>query len=408
MSLNRRAFFGLAGAAGVGALVATPSTLLISDQVRKQAMGSAINFYGDHQSGIASPLQDHLQLIVFKVVTKDKSELQKLLRDWTRAAERMSAGKDAGAIGAVAGLPDAPPDDTGEALDLPAARLTITFGFGQSIFDDRFGFASKRPADFVDLPKFANDQLHADKNGGDLILQICADDEQVAFHAMRNLVRIGKGIVVPQWTQSGFSGSTASLGVSHTPRNLFGFKDGTANINISDTQTLDQHVWANGADWFAGGSYLAVRLTRMNIETWDRSALREQEQVFGRNKGEGAPLSGGSEMAQPDFTKKNTDGSTAIAKDSHMALAHPSKHGGAKMLRRPYSFANGLDEVGQINAGLVFLSFQRDLENHFIPVQRALSSNDRMNEYVKVVGSGAFACPPGLKPGQYWGHQLFA
>ena len=246
------------------------------------------------------------------------------------------------------------------------------------------------------------------KNGGDLILQICADDEQVAFHAMRNLVRIGKGIVVPQWTQSGFSGSTASLGVSHTPRNLFGFKDGTANINISDTKTLDQHVWANGADWFAGGSYLAVRLTRMNIETWDRSALREQEQVFGRNKGEGAPLSGGSEMAQPDFTKKNTDGSTAIAKDSHMALAHPSKHGGAKMLRRPYSFSNGIDEVGQINAGLVFLSFQRDLENHFIPVQRALSSNDRMNEYVKVVGSGAFACPPGLKPGQYWGHQLFA
>jgi deferrochelatase/peroxidase EfeB len=408
MSLNRRAFFGLAGAAGVGALVATPSTLAISDQVRKQSLGSAIAFYGDHQAGIASPLQDHLQLVVFKVTTTNKSELQRLLQQWTRAAERMASGKDAGAIGAVAGSPDSPPDDTGEALDLPAARLTITAGFGQSIFNNRFGFAAKRPTAFVDLPKFANDQLHPEKNGGDIILQICADDEQVAFHAMRNLVRIGKGVVVPQWTQSGFSGSTASLGISHTPRNLFGFKDGTSNINLGDNSELSQHVWANGDDWLAGGSYLAVRLTRMNIETWDRSALREQEQVFGRNKGQGAPLSGGSEMSQPNFDKKNTDGSTAIAKDSHMALAHSSKHGGAKMLRRPYSFANGIDEVGQINAGLVFLSFQRDLEKHFIPIQRALSGNDRMNEYVKVIGSGAFACPPGLKPGQYWGHQLFA
>jgi deferrochelatase/peroxidase EfeB len=408
MSLNRRSFFGLAGATGVGALVASPSTLIISEQVRKQSLGSAIPFYGIHQAGIASPLQDHLQLVVFEVTTGNKAELQKLLQEWTQAAERMSSGRDAGVIGAVTGLPDSPPDDTGEALNLPAARLTITVGFGQSIFDDRFGFASKRPTAFVDLPKFANDQLHADKNGGDIVLQICADDEQVAFHAMRNLVRIGKGVVVPKWNQSGFSGSTASLGVSHTPRNLFGFKDGTANINLSDNAELSKHVWADGSDWFAGGSYLAVRLTRMMIETWDRSALREQEQVFGRDKGEGAPLSGGTEMSQPDFAKKNTDGSTAIATDSHMALAHSSKHGGAKMLRRPYSFANGLDEVGQLNAGLVFLSFQKDLERHFIPVQRALSSNDRMNEYVKVIGSGAFACPPGVRPGEYWGHQLFA
>ena len=230
----------------------------------------------------------------------------------------------------------------------------------------------------------------------------------MAFHAIRNLVRLGKGVLVPQWTQSGFSGSTASLGVNHTPRNLFGFKDGTSNINISDSSALNKHVWANDSDWFAGGSYLAVRLIRMNIETWDRSALREQEQVFGRNKGEGAPLSGGTEMTKPDFNKKNTDGSSAIDKDSHMALAHSSKHGGTEMLRRPYSFSNGIDEVGQINAGLVFLSFQKDLEKHFIPVQRSLSNNDRMNEYVKVIGSGSFACPPGIFPGQFWGHQLFA
>lgn len=408
MSLDRRSFFGLAGAAGIGAVVATPSTLLISEQVRKQSLGSTIPFYGKYQAGIASPLQDHLQLVVFKVKTKDKAELQKLLKEWTRAAERMSAGKDVGLLGSVDGPKDAPPEDTGEALDMPATRLTVTIGFGQSIFDNRFGFASKRPTAFVDLPKFANDQLHADKNGGDIVLQICADDEQVAFHAMRNLVRIGKGVVVPQWNQSGFSGSTASLGVSHTPRNLFGFKDGTANINLSESAELNKHVWADGPDWFAGGSYLAVRLTRMTIETWDRSSLREQETVIGRTKSEGGPLSGGQEMAAPDFEKKNADGTNSIEKDSHLALAHSSRHGGAKMLRRPYSFANGLDEVGQLNAGLVFLSFQKDLEKHFIPVQRALAGNDRMNEYVKVIGSGAFACPPGIKPGEYWGHQLFA
>lgn len=408
MSLDRRSFFGLAGAAGIGAVVATPSTLLISEQVRKQSLGSTIPFYGKYQAGIASPLQDHLQLVVFKVKTKDKAELQKLLKEWTRAAERMSAGKDVGLLGSVDGPKDAPPEDTGEALDMPATRLTVTIGFGQSIFDNRFGFASKRPTAFVDLPKFANDQLHTDKNGGDIVLQICADDEQVAFHAMRNLVRIGKGVVVPQWNQSGFSGSTASLGVSHTPRNLFGFKDGTANINLSESAELNKHVWADGPDWFAGGSYLAVRLTRMTIETWDRSSLREQETVIGRTKSEGGPLSGGQEMAAPDFEKKNADGTNSIEKDSHLALAHSSRHGGAKMLRRPYSFANGLDEVGQLNAGLVFLSFQKDLEKHFIPVQRALAGNDRMNEYVKVIGSGAFACPPGIKPGEYWGHQLFA
>lgn len=407
MSINRRSFFGLAGAAGIGAALGVSSTLAATGRFSEAMGGSAVNFHGTHQAGIVTPMQDRVYVAVFRVETKEKDELQKTLKEMTAAAERMSRGLGAGAIGAVQGIPEAPPDDTGEALDLPAARVSMTIGFGPSLFDSRFGFANLKPNNFNHLPKFAGDQIASDQLGGDLVLQVCADDDQVAFHAMRNLIRISKGTLSVMWLQSGFSGASKAVASPHTPRNLFGFKDGTSNLDVRNSAELSEHLWVDSG-WMTGGTYLALRNFRFDIETWDRSSLMEQETVFGRSKGEGAPLSGGTEFSTPDFAAKTKSGELAIANDSHLALAHPTKHGGAKLLRRAYNYSNGSDSVGRIAAGLLFISFQKDLEKQFVPIQRALANHDRMNEYVKVVGSAAFACPPGLQPGQYWGHQLFA
>lgn len=407
MNIDRRSFFGLAGAAGIGAAVAVPSTLAVQSLANQQSGPSAISFYGAHQAGIATPMQDRAYVAAFKVIARDRNALELTLKKMTAAAERMSRGSDAGPLGAVSGDPLAPPDDTGEALDLPAARISFTIGFGASLFDERFGFAAAKPADFEALPKFAGDQLLPERVDGDLILQVCADDDQVAFHGIRNLIRLSKGTLEPMWMQSGFSGAARASGVSKTPRNLFGFKDGTANLDVNDSKQTNEHLWVQSG-LFAGGTFMAVRNFRFDIETWDRSALVEQEAVFGRNKGEGAPLSGGTEFSTPDFSVRDSSGQTAIASDSHMALAHPSRHGGVKILRRAYNYSNGTDRVGRIDAGLLFISFQKDLERQFVPLQRALANSDRLNEYVTVIGSGAYVCPPGLKPGEYWGHQLFS
>lgn len=224
----------------------------------------------------------------------------------------MTQALPVGAFGAVDGSPLAPPDDTGEALGLLASRPTITIGFGPSLFEtatgaDRFGIAARRPQSLAELPLFAKDNLLPARSGGDLCVQACADDPQVAVHAVRNLARIAFGMATVRWSQLGF-GRTSSTSTSQTtPRNLFGFKDGTANLKAEDPALLDEHVWvpsrAQDADdrWLAGGSYLVARRISMRIETWDRTSLAEQERLIGRTKGDGAPLSGGTEFTVPDF-----------------------------------------------------------------------------------------------------------
>lgn len=407
MNINRRGFLGLAGAAGLGVAVSVPATLAATGQFKGLLGGSAVGFYGEHQAGITTPMQDRAYLAVFNVSTQSREQLELTLKALTAAAERMSRGLSAGPVGSTQGMLEAPPDDTGEAMDLPAARVTMTIGFGASIFDARFGFTSLKPSNFNPLPRFARDEVLPDRLDGDLIIQVCADDDQVAFHALRNLIRISKGTLTPLWVQSGFSGASQSISSPHTPRNLFGFKDGTANLALDDRAETDTHLWIRDG-WLAGGTYMAVRNFRFDIETWDRSSLLEQQQVFGRSKGIGSPLSGGGEFSEADFAAKAPDGSLAIPSDSHMALAHPSKHGGVKIHRRAYNYSNGADRIGRLDAGLLFISFQQDLEKQFVPIQRALANSDRMNEYVTVISSGAFVCPPGLAPGQFWGHQLFS
>lgn len=380
------------------------------------ARASSYPFRGERQSGIATPVQDRLHFAAFDVRTDSRDELIALLTAWTEAAERMTAGRPAGPIGPVEGASNLPPDDTGEAIGLPASGLTLTFGFGPSLFvddsgRDRFGLAARRPEALERLPHFPADNLDLARSDGDLCVQACADDPQVAVHAIRNLARIGFGTVSVRWSQLGFGRtSTTSVG-EETPRNLFGFKDGTANVKSTETAALDEHVWVAASDssrgsWLAGGSYLVARRVNMTIEVWDRQPLGDQEDFVGRTKDSGAPLSGGSEFTAPDFALPGSNG-PAIPADSHVAVVHPDAHGGARMLRRGYNFVDGTDDLGGLNAGLFFLAYVRDPRTHFIPIQAAMAQNDTLMEYLKFTGSALFAVPPGIGPGEYVGQALF-
>ncbi|MFD9473109.1 iron uptake transporter deferrochelatase/peroxidase subunit [Streptomyces goshikiensis] len=405
---SRRAVLGWGGAGlALGAAAAGGTVAALrsgTDTVPAGMTGSAVPFHGAHQAGIASAVQDRLHFAAFDVTTKDRAALVRLLKDWTRAAERMTAGLPVGE-GAVGGLPQAPPDDTGEALGLKPNRLTLTIGFGPGLFaKDRFGLEDKRPEALVDLEQFPGDDLDAARSGGDLCVQACADDPQVAVHAIRQLARIGFGKTAMRWSQLGFGKTSSTTPDEQTPRNMMGFKDGTRNISGTDTAALDKHVWVasgDGADWMTGGSYLVARRIRMHIETWDRTPLQEQEDIFGRDKAEGAPVGKPREHDAP-FLK-------AMKPDAHVRLAHPDSNDGATILRRGYSFTDGTDGLGRLDAGLFFLAYQRDVRKGFVRIQRALSKSDSLNEYIQHVGSAVFAVPPGVHDtDDWWGRTLFS
>ena len=429
--LSRRRLFGLAGAGTAGVLAGGGVGFLLGEQAAESGgtggsaggtggsgggaaagfgeLAAATEFDGEHQAGIMTPAQDRLHFVAFDIVTEDREELRTLLQDWTAAARRMTRGEAAGEGGAIPDVPESPPEDTGEALDLPASGLTITVGFGPGMFvgpggADRFGLAALKPEALQELPSFAGDTLRPEISGGDICIQACAHDPQVAVHAVRNLARLGFGVVTVRWSQLGF-GRTSSTSVDQqTPRNLFGFKDGTNNLKAESGDVLEDHVWVqpgDGPDWLAGGSYVVSRRIAMTIETWDRTSLVEQEQIIGRTKGEGAPLGTGKEFDPVDLT------ATSIPDNAHVRLANPNSNDGAALMRRGYSFVDGSTDLGRLDAGLFFIAYQRDPRTGFIPVQRNLRT-DLMNEYIRHTSSALFACPPGVDGADdYWGRSLF-
>ncbi len=410
--ISRRGLFGAAGAAVAAGGVGGYAVYAAASENGKPAPdnSAAVEFYGSHQAGIVTPAQDRLHFATFDLVPgATRDSLIQLLKDWTDASAKMTAGHDVGESGAVSGPVDAPPDDTGEALGLPPSQLTLTVGFGPGLFSDRFKLAGRRPPALIDLPPFVGDELVPERCGGDFAVQACADDPQVAVHAIRNLARIAFGTATVRYSQLGFGRTSSTSRAQTTPRNMMGFKDGTRNLKLEDTAKLDQQLWVqpgDGPDWMIGGSYLVARRIRMMIETWDRTSLAEQEAVIGRHKGSGAPLGKAGEFDEPDFSVKDSNGHPRFPKDAHIRLAHPSANKGAELLRRGYNFVDGTDGLGRLDAGLFFLAYQRDPRKQFVPVQRNLSK-DSLNEYIKHVGSGIFACPPGVQQGAFWGESLF-
>ncbi len=413
MKVSRRGLIG-GGAAAVGvagAFIAGQATDSATTDVADGASSAPpYPFRGPHQAGIVTPAQDRLHFAAFDVRTDSRDELVALLQAWTEAAERMTRGEGAGPVGPTQGAADLPPDDTGEAIGLPTAGLTITFGFGPGLFN-RFGLEERRPAALQDLPHFPGDNLDPARSGGDLCIQACAQDPQVAVHAIRNLARLGFGTVAVRWSQLGFGRTSTTSTAQSTPRNLFGFKDGTANVKAEEEEALDDFVWVqdgdDGADWLAGGSYLVTRRINMTIEVWDRQPLADQEGFIGRTKASGAPLSGGEELTEPDFTMPGSGG-PVIPKDAHIRVVHPTTNDGARMLRRGYNFVDGSDALGGLDAGLFFIAFVRDPETQFIPLQNRMAQTDALMEYLKFTSSAIFAVPPGAGPGEYVGQALFA
>ncbi len=370
-------------------------------------------FEGAYQAGIATPAQARLVFGSFDFLGADARELRELLRAWSDAARLMTAGQP---VGTPAGEPVLPPADTGEALGLPPSRLTVTIGLGSELFEqdghDRLGLRSRMPAGLRPLGPLPGDQLDPARSGGDLCVQACADDPQVAFHAVRNLLRIGRGKVELRWLQLGFDANTATTTAGDTPRNLMGFKDGTNNIKVDQAARLERFVWLDRSEpqaWMRGGTFLVARRIRMLIETWDHSPLSEQENVIGRRKLTGAPFGGRLEHDVPDLKARGRDGQPVIPVDAHIRLASPKENDGATILRRGYAYTDGIDpRTGLLDAGLFFVSFQRDPHVQFAAIQRKLGTIDALTEYIQHTGSGLFAVPPGARAGGYVGAGLLS
>ncbi|SDO41721.1 deferrochelatase/peroxidase EfeB [Nakamurella panacisegetis] len=369
-----------------------------------------VPFYGVKQAGITTAQQERMMFASLDVTSTDPKDLQFLLGRWAALAARFTAGKS---VSSSPDDPAAPPLDTGEALDSGPYSLTITVGLGASLFDDRFGLAGQMPAALEPLGTIPGDAvLQPALTGGDLCIQACADDPQVVFHAVRNMVRAARGTAVLRWSQLGFGRASATGAGQTTPRNLMGFKDGTNNIHADDVPATSEHVWVGDETdqaWMKGGSYLVARKIRMEIESWDTDDLDDQEKIFGRTKVNGDPLSGGTEFTPIDFDKKAADGTPVIDVRSHVRLASPEANGGVRILRRGYNYTDGQDpETGKLAAGLFFISYQRNPHTQFKVLQSRLGASDLLNEYIAHVGGGIWACPPGVTAaGDWYAKSLF-
>jgi deferrochelatase/peroxidase EfeB len=430
--LSRRGFItkalGLAAAAGAVPATVRAATNVVAaikeETVPPQASIRTMTtpFYGPHQGGILTPQQNYTYIAAFDLVTTKREDVIKMLRDWTAASARMTIGQPV-----APQEPDTsvPPTDTGEALGLTPSKLSLTFGFGPGLFSkdgqDRYGLAKHRPEALVDLPKFNGDQLIPERTGGDISVQACADDPQVAFHAIRQLARLAGDSAQIRWAQTGFYSKFAPKSFSYeTPRNLMGFKDGTSNPATNNPKEMEKYVWVGGdePDWMQGGSYVVIRRIRMALEHWDRMNVAFQEQTVGRCKYSGAPLGGKNEFDTPDLEATDKDGNPVIPENSHVRLAIAASNDGARILRRPYSYNDGANFTTErwppwhqgleYDAGLLFVCYQLDPRTGFIKLFERMSKVDMLNQFVTHTGGGLFACPGGVAEGEYIGQRLFA
>lgn len=365
-----------------------------------KSVNNKISFYGNHQSGIITPSQSHIYFASLDVLVESRNELQQLFKNWTSLAVRLMNGEQAVEPSSNGSIP---PTDTGEAEGMDASNLTVTFGVGPSLFENtKLNLQKKKPKLLKTLPHFSKDQLNEAFNGGDICIQACADDAQVAFHAIRNLVRAATGQVKIKWAQSGFNAIPKDGG---TPRNLFAFKDGT--VNPTTNTEYEDSVWISSSDsqnWMTGGTYLIYRRIQMHLETWDRTALKEQEATFGRHRDSGAAFGKVNEFDDFDELEKDTYDEYIIPEDSHVHLSRLAKQ---TILRRSFSYSSGIvSNTGAYDSGMMFISFQKDPQQ-FIDIQNSLGRTDKLNEYITHRGSAIFACFPGVKKGSYLGEALF-
>ena len=420
---SRRAFLGSLGGAAVGA-GALAAGLKLSSSTAPVVTGTTFadavqSFYGSgRQAGITTaPQQSSTYFAAFDLSSTNRAEVRDLLREWSDAAANLTAGKPATPLSTKESAVE---PDTGETVGLGPARLEINFGFGPGLFEkngeDRYGLRSRRPAALVDLPRFPNDQLVEQTTGGDLTVQACADDQQVVFHAVRQLARMASGVASIRWAQDGFNEAPATSG---TPRNLMGFKDGTINPTTATQQSQFLWVGSEGPSWMCAGTYLVARRIFIALEHWDSESLSVQEQVIGRHKLSGAPLGEMSEFDALDLNKTDHSGNPLIPIDAHVRLSAPQNNHGQMFLRRSYNFYDGVENFTErwppwkkeltYNAGLLFMSYQRDPRKGFIPIFQNLAENDSLGQFTIHTGSLIAAVPPAATgPEHFVGEGLFA
>ncbi|GHD85046.1 iron uptake transporter deferrochelatase/peroxidase subunit [Streptomyces naganishii] len=398
--VSRRRLLGTAGATGLvlgaaGAAAGYASAPAGATPLTSLGAGRAM-FHGKHQPGITDPLQSCGHLIAFDLAAgAGRKEAAALLRRWSATAEHLMAGEPA------------PHGDTGVARDAGPSSLTLTFGFGRTFFD-RTGLQGQRPAALDPLPDFSSDHLDKSRSEGDLWVQIGADDALVAFHALRAVQKDAGSAARVRWQMNGFNRSPGATAHPMTARNLMGQIDGTRNPKPSDAD-FNKRIFVPAAGepaWMAGGSYAVVRRIRMLLDDWEKLSLTQQENVIGRRKADGAPLSGGTETTAMDLEKTGADGSYVIPVNAHARITRPDQNGGAAMVRRPFSYHDGFDADGAPDAGLLFICWQADPLRGFVPVQRKLDRGDALSQYIRHEASGLFAVPGGAAKGEYVGQRL--
>ncbi|MEW2287948.1 iron uptake transporter deferrochelatase/peroxidase subunit [Streptomyces sp. NPDC047841] len=398
--ISRRALLGTAGATGLvlgtaGGAVGYASAPAGATPLTSVGAGRAM-FHGKHQPGITDGLQARGHLVAFDLAAgAGRKEAAALLRRWSTTAERLMAGEAA------------PHGDTDVARDAGPSSLTLTFGFGHSFFG-RTGLEKQRPGALDPLPDFSSDHLDKSRSDGDLWVQIGANDALVAFHALRAIQKDAGSAARVRWQMNGFNRSPGATAHPMTARNLMGQLDGTRNPKPTDTD-FDQRIFVPDPGepaWMAGGSYAVVRRIRMLLDDWEKLSLTAQEQVIGRRKANGAPLSGGDETTPMDLEKTDAHGDYVVPLNAHARITRPEKNGGAAMLRRPFSYHDGIDADGTPDAGLLFICWQADPLRGFVPVQRKLDRGDALSAYIRHEASGLFAVPGGAAKGEYVGQRL--
>ncbi|MFD8619931.1 iron uptake transporter deferrochelatase/peroxidase subunit [Streptomyces sp. NPDC059513] len=411
-AVSRRRLLGGVGAAGATGLVLGAAGGAAGYAATRPDPPAALTtvgsteamFHGKHQPGITTPLQARGHLVAFDLVPgAGRKEAVALMRRWSAVARELMAGRPAG------GTADGPGHDTGIALDAGPSSLTVTFGFGRTFFA-RTGLTSRLPAGLDPLPAFSSDQLDAKRSDGDLWVQIGADDALVAFHALRAVQKESAGTAKVRWQMNGFNRTPGATSRPMTARNLMGQLDGTGNPKPAD-EDFERRVFVPASPgtphtWLEGGSYAVVRRIRMLLDDWEKLPVDRQERVIGRRKADGAPLSGGSGTTEMDLDKAGPDGRLLIPDNAHARISSPEKNGGAAMLRRPFSYHDGIAEDGTPDAGLLFVCWQADPFKGFVPVQRKLDRGDALSPFIRHEASGLFAVPGGAAEGEYVGQRL--
>lgn len=374
MSVSRRAV--LAGGVLAGTAAAVGTTAVWSQRQEQPAPDEAVSFYGEHQAGIATPAQKRVEVIALDLRSPTPEAMIAVFQAWTALA-----------AGGWSQTPDA------DLLATPA-RLTATWGIGPG-FLPALGMRRLQPEGLAELPGFSKDQLQKRWTGGDVFLQVGADDAVVAATAARHMVAAANPALTVRWWQRGFS--------SDTRRNLMGQVDGTANLAVADPR-FAQTVWSADTqpEWLRGGSYVVVRRIRMLLDEWNALSVPEQEAVIGRFKDSGAPLTGTVETDPVDLSAQGPGLELVIPADAHARLANPENTRGARIQRRGFSYDDGAD-----GAGLLFMAWQADPRTGFLPVQARLDVGDALNRFTVTEGSALFACFPGCQPGEYVGQSLF-